>query len=164
MVPGFAEHFDEVHAITCRTVRAFPEDRIWYRPTSEMLSVSDLVFKMFSQEKVLLIGCRTGRLTEEHFLLIESDTIEIQSLGDLVGYGERVHHDTNLWVKSVSPQELRKSVATFFGTSTPEKLLLMALEHLVYYRGQLWTYLKMLGIRPDGIVDDRRPLDGQAFT
>jgi uncharacterized damage-inducible protein DinB len=103
---------------------------------------------MFSQEKVMLGACTSGRLLLEDFRQVESDNSTSQTIEDLARYGEEVHAATSRWMRSVSEAELRKKVQTFIGPSTPEKLLLSALEHMFHHRGQLYVYLRLMGIEP----------------
>ena len=148
MILDFSAHFDEVHAITCKAVRQIPERQRDFRPAPEMMTAFDLVFHMFSQEKVMLGACTSGMLSLEDFRQVESDKRALQTIEDLARYGEEVHAATSRWIKSASEAELRKTVQTFVGPSTPEKALLSALEHILHHRGQLYAYLRLMGIEP----------------
>ncbi len=148
MMADFAEHFDEVHAITCKAVRQLPDSQRSFRPVPEMMTAFDLIFHMFSQEKVMLIGCRTGKVALKEFRLVEEDKKALGTIEDLARYGERLHRETSDWLRAAAPAERVKPVETFFGPSTPEKLLLSALEHIFHHRGQLYVYLRLLGIEP----------------
>jgi uncharacterized damage-inducible protein DinB len=148
MVPSFAKQFDEIHTITRKAVRQIPEAQRDFRPVPEMLTAFDLVFHMFSQEKVMLVGCRTGRLELKEFRRVEEDKQALRTVGDLARYGEQVHRETQEWLSAASPADLRKSVETFIGPGTPEQLLLSALVHIVHHRGQLYVYLRLMGIEP----------------
>jgi len=148
MAADFSAHFDEVHAITCKAVRQVPEAQRDFRPVGEMMTAFDLIFHMFSQERVMLVGCVTGELAMSEFQAVQKDKENLQTIEDLARYGEAVHCETSQWLFSAPAAELVKPVETFFGPSTPEKLLLNALEHIFHHRGQLYVYLRMLGIEP----------------
>lgn len=148
MIADFPAHFDGVHAITCKAVRQIPDKQRDFRPASEMMTAFDLVFHMFSQEKVKLGACTGGRLSLEDFRRVESDKHALQSIEDLARYGEEVHATASRWMRSASEAEVGKTVQTFIGPSTPEKLLLSALEHILHHRGQLYVYLRLMGIEP----------------
>jgi len=148
MILDFPVHFDEVHAITCKAVLQIPNQHRDFRPASEMMTAFDLVFHMFSQEKVMLGACTSGTLALDDFRQVESDKNALQTIEDLTRYGEEVHKATAQWTRSASKDELTKTVRTFIGPSTPEKLLLSALEHIFHHRGQLYVYLRLMGIEP----------------
>jgi uncharacterized damage-inducible protein DinB len=148
MALDFAPHFAEVHTITCKVVRQVPEHQKDFRPMPEMFTVFDLAFHMFSQEKVMLIGCRTGKMALREFEQVKNDKQGLKTIEDLVLYGEAIHQETSRWLAAASSEDLAKPVETFFGPSTPEKLLASALEHMLHHRGQLYVYLRLLGIEP----------------
>lgn len=148
MVVDFPAHFDEVHAITCKVVRQIPDKQRDFCPAPEMMTAFDLVFHMFSQEKVMLSACTSGTLSLEDFRQVESDKNALQTIEALACYGEEVHAATSRWMRSGSEAELGKTVQTFIGPTTPEKLLISALEHIFHHRGQLYVYLRLMGIEP----------------
>lgn len=148
MMTSFSAHFDEIHAIACKAVRQVPEERRDFRPDSKMMTSFDLVFHMFSQERVMLVGCKAGRLDLEEFRKVEQDKAPLRRIEDLARYGEAVHSETSAWLARCGSDDLIKPVSTFIGPSTPEKLLYSALEHIVHHRGQLYVYLRLMGIEP----------------
>lgn len=148
MILDFPAHFDEVHVITCKAVRQIPDKQRDFRPASEMMTAFDLVFHMFSQEKVMLGACTSGTLSLDDCRQVENDKRALQTIKDLARYGEEVHAATSRWMKSALEAELGKTVHTFIGPSTPEKALLSALEHILHHRGQLYVYLRLMGIEP----------------
>jgi len=148
MMTNFSVHFDEIHAITCKAVRQIPEERRDFRPALEMMTAFDLVFHMFSQERVMLVGCKIGSLDLEEFRKVEQDKAPLRSIEDLALYGETVHSETSDWLSRCGSDGIIKPVSTFLGPSTPEKLLYSALEHIVHHRGQLYVYLRLMGMEP----------------
>jgi uncharacterized damage-inducible protein DinB len=149
MTPAeFSSLFDEAHAITCKAVRQVPEARRDFRPVPEMMSAFDLIFHMFSQERAALVGAVTGELRFTEFAAVEADKTGLRTIEDLARYGEQVHQETRNWLSAVSETGIRKPVKTFIGPSTPEKLLHSALVHMFHHRGQLYVYLRLMGIEP----------------
>lgn len=91
-----------------------------------MMTTFDLVFHMFSQEKVALGACTSRKLSLEDSRQVESDKNARQTIEDLARYGEEVHAATSRWMRSASEAELRKTVQTFIGPNTAEKPFLSA--------------------------------------
>lgn len=149
MIKGFMKTFDEVHAITCKGASQVPEGQKDFRPVPEMMTVFDLVFHMFSQEKANMVGCRTGKWPLlKVFRQVDLDKEQLHSMKELVEYGERIHQETVDWVESAEPEDLTRTVEWSLGRTTPEALLLDSLIHLVHHRGQLYAYLRLMGIEP----------------
>lgn len=149
MTPAeFSSLFDEAHAIACKAVRQVPEALRDFRPASEMMSAVDLIFHMFSQERAILAGATSGELLLAEFGTVEYDKTTLTTIEDLARYGERVHGRTRDWLFRVSEEQFRKPTKTFLGPSTPERLLYSALVHMVHHRGQLYVYLRLMGIEP----------------
>lgn len=144
----FYEHFDEVHRITCQVVRQIPEEKLDYKPIEPMWTARDLVFHMFSQEKVMLGGCQMGKIEIQDFVEVEKDKAELKTVEDLARYGEQVHREMDEWVKSCGREEYRRTIEAFFGQLTPIQALASAEEHLIHHRGQLYVYLRLMGIEP----------------
>jgi uncharacterized damage-inducible protein DinB len=147
----FFGHFDDVHGIARKAVAKIPSDKLDFRPTEEMMSVRELCFHMFAQEKVLLSGCAKGTIEEKDFASVDNEMVEIDTVDDLVRYGEEVHRATNDWVAQASDEEYNKTVRTFFGDVTPFMLISGAMEHMLHHRGQLYVYLRLLGVEPPDV-------------
>ncbi len=149
MTPAeFSSLFDDAHAITCKAVRQVPETLRDFRPAHEMMSAFDLIFHMFSQERAMLVGATTGELLLVEFATVEQDKKALATIEDLARYGEQVHGQTRDWLSGVPEDQFRKPTKTFVGLSTPERLLHNALVHMCHHRGQLYVYLRLMGIEP----------------
>lgn len=154
----FLGHFDDVHRVAREALKRIPGDKLDFRPTEEMMSVRELCFHMFAQEKVLVSGCRKGAIEEKDFAAVDNEIAEMDTVDDLVRYGEEIHQATNEWVASASDEEYSKTVKTFFGEVTPAMLISGAMEHMLHHRGQLYTYLRMLKIEPPDVFG---PMGGE---
>jgi len=145
----FYRHFDEVHAIAVKSVRQLADDQLDFRPTPETYTARELVFHMFSQERAMLAGCKRGELLLEDFKSVYADLPAMKTVDDLARYGERVHAETNEWVTSCSDAAYERPVECFFGPVMPPLHLISGgYDHLIHHRGQLYVYLRLLGIKP----------------
>jgi uncharacterized damage-inducible protein DinB len=148
MAPDLGPDFNTVHAITCKAVRQVPESKRDFRPAPEMLTTFDLIFHMFSQEYVMFRACLTGRLKLEDFREIENAKADLHTIEQLAQYGEKVHSETSRWLADATRDELSGPIETFAGPSTRGKALQSALHHMLHHRGQLYVYLRLMGIEP----------------
>jgi uncharacterized damage-inducible protein DinB len=104
---------------------------------------------MFSQERAILAGCKRGELTVDDYKALHADLPAMKTVQDLVAYGERVHAETNEWAKNCSDDDYQRPVRTFFGpVMLPLYLISAGYHHLIHHRGQLYVYLRLLGIKP----------------
>jgi uncharacterized damage-inducible protein DinB len=147
----FFGHFDDIHKIARETVSRIPPHKLDFRPTDDMMSARELAFHMFAQEKVLLNGCRKGTIEEKDFADVDSEIAEMDTPADLVAYGEKIHAATNDWATSASDEEYGRTVKTFFGDTTPFMLISGSMEHVIHHRGQLYVYLRILGVEPPDV-------------
>lgn len=145
---GFFDHFDDVHKVSRKAVRAYPADKLDHRPVDAMMSAKDLIFHMLSQERVMLKGCKTGKLVVDDFNEVMSDLDALKTPEDLAAYGEKIHAETNDWVSKASEQDQDKVVDAFFGKIPAWMLLVAAEEHMIHHRGQFYVYLRMVGAEP----------------
>jgi uncharacterized damage-inducible protein DinB len=113
-----------------------------------MMNAFDLIFHMFSQERAMLAGATSGELLFVEFGTVEHDKTTLTTIEDLARYGEQVHGQTRGWLSGVSEDQFRKPTTTFLGLNTPEKLLHSALVHMFHHRGQLYVYVRLIGIEP----------------
>jgi uncharacterized damage-inducible protein DinB len=146
---AFYRHFDHVHSIAVKVVRQLPDDRLDFRATPEMYTARELAFHMFSQERAMLAGCRRGELVLGDFRAPHADLPAMKTADDLARYGEQVHAETNQWVATCSDDDYQRPVKTFFGHDMPPLHMLSgAYDHVIHHRGQLYVYLRLLGIKP----------------
>jgi len=145
----FYRHYNEVYAIAVKAVRQLPNDKLDFRATPEMYTARELVFHMFSQERSMLIGCKRGELILDDFKSVYADLPAMKTVDDLIRYGEQVHLETNEWVTNCSDADYERPVKTFFGPVMPPMHLISGgYDHLIHHRGQLYVYLRLLGIKP----------------
>jgi len=145
----FIEHFDQVTRVACRAVRMIPPDKLDMKPTPEMMSARDLAAHMFLSEKVMMNGARTGEIAEGDFQHAGRETAAMTTADEIAAYGEKVHADTNAWMASAAEADYAKPVKAFWGeTMTPEICVMGSYEHLVHHRGQLYVYLRLMGLVP----------------
>jgi uncharacterized damage-inducible protein DinB len=145
----FMEHFDQVTRVSCRAVRMIPPDKLDMKPTPEMMSAKDLAGHMFVSEQVMMKGARTGEILQEDFAEAGRLVGSMKTPEEIAAYGEKVHAETNAWFKGAAEADYTKPVRAFWGmTMTPEMCVTSSYEHMVHHRGQLYVYLRLIGLVP----------------
>jgi hypothetical protein len=59
------EYFDMVHDVTVRAIGAFTDEELEFRPRPLMRTPRELIFHIYSQEKLLAEAAQQGRFTLE---------------------------------------------------------------------------------------------------
>src|ERR1051326_7186458 len=59
------EYFNMVHGVTLRAIEAFSGGDLDFRPKPAMRTPRELIFHVYSQEKILADAARLGKLTAE---------------------------------------------------------------------------------------------------
>src|SRR3989442_15857352 len=59
------EYFDMVHHVTIRAIGAFADEELEFRPRPLMRTPRELIFHIYSQEKLLAEAAQQGRFTLE---------------------------------------------------------------------------------------------------
>src|SRR5260370_11536542 len=59
------EYFNMVHGVTLRAIDAFSDEDLDFRPKPVMRTPRQLIFHVYSQEKILAEAARQGKFTAE---------------------------------------------------------------------------------------------------
>ncbi|MFH0931351.1 MAG: DinB family protein [Candidatus Zixiibacteriota bacterium] len=145
-VLAMLSYFDNVQKVTLKTIKLIPENKLDFKPCPEVMSIGELVRHIYINEKVCAEGAKKGVITEEDF---KKAYCEIKEVKDLINLARKVHQSTNRIAKSLTPVQMKKKVKAFWGDQFPASLCFAMLydEHW-HHRGQLFTYLRFLGIKP----------------
>ena len=145
----FLKHFDQVARVACRAARMIPPDKLEMKPTPDMMSAKDLAAHIFLSEKALMKGARTGEILHSDFEEAGRETAAMGTPEEIAAYGEKIHAETNAWVAGATEADYAKPVQAFWGmTMTPQMCVMSSYEHMVHHRGQLYVYLRLMGLVP----------------
>jgi uncharacterized damage-inducible protein DinB len=154
------EYFNMVHGVTVRAISAFADEELDFRPRPGMRTPRELIFHIYTQEKVLAEAAHQGRFNMEAADLSNPESPAAASaLGALATvrdartYAESCHDAAEAAVKAMSDDELRQPVASPFGTYPAWRYFGFAQDEHWHHRGQLYTYLRLLGREPPMLYD-----------
>lgn len=145
---GWWDHFRTVNGITMRTVQAIPKDKIDSHPCKDMRTPRELVGHIFFGMRSIAQGTTKGEidLTEE---TDRAAIANIKTHEDLVRFATDCWGAADKAVQSLTDAQLAGMVKTPWGESFPGFVCLNILydEHL-HHRGQLYAYLRQVGVAP----------------
>jgi uncharacterized damage-inducible protein DinB len=154
------EYFSMVHKITVRAIDAFTDRELDFRPKPDMRSSRELIFHVYSQEKILAEAAQDRRFTTEAASRSSPEepagAAEVQALatvGDLRTYAQACHQAAQNIFSRMSEAELNQPVESPFGTYPAWRYFAFAYDEHWHHRGQIYTYLRLLGKQPPMLYD-----------
>ncbi len=154
------DFFNLVHGITLRAIQTFADNELDFRPKPGMRTPRELVFHIYGQEQALAEGARDGSFTME--LANRSnpeDPSRIAAVGalatvtDAAGYARACHDVAERIFRAMSEDDVVRPVNSPFGTYPAWQYLVFAYDEHWHHRGQLYTYLRLLGKEPPMLYD-----------
>ena len=152
------EYFKMVHDVTRRAISAFDDSDLEFRPMAAMRTPKELVFHIYSQERILAEAVREGRFTmeEANSSNPEAATAEVAALAtaaDVLAFAESCHRVAQEILEAMSEKELVRRVESPMGTYPAWRFFDFAYDEHWHHRGQLYTYLRLLGKEPPMLYD-----------
>jgi uncharacterized damage-inducible protein DinB len=154
------EYFNMVHGITVRAIDAFTDRELDFRPKPDMRTPRELIFHMYSQEKILAEAAQHGQFTteaaarsspEEAAGAAEAQTLA--TVGDLRTYAQSCHQAAQNIFSRMSEAQLNHPVESPFGTYPAWRYFAFAYDEHWHHRGQIYTYLRLLEKQPPMLYD-----------
>jgi uncharacterized damage-inducible protein DinB len=154
------DYFNMVHGVTLRAISAFSDADLDYRPQPGMRSPRELVFHVYSQEKLLAEAARSGRFTlqaangsnpedESNAAVLKA----LVTVNDTRRYAEACHQAAETVFRAMSEDEIARPVESPMGTYPAWQYFTFAYDEHWHHRGQLYTYLRLLGKEPPNLYD-----------
>ena len=154
------KYFDMVHGVTVRAISAFTDEELEYRPRENMRTPRELVFHIYSQERLLAEAAQHGRFTLEAANRSNPEdkagAAEMKGLitvSDARRYAETCHRAAEAIFTKMSEDELARPVESPMGTYPAWQYFTFAYDEHWHHRGQLYTYLRLLGKEPPMLYD-----------
>ena len=148
---GMLGYFDKVQKVTLKAIKLIPRNKLNFKPCPEVMSVKELVTHMYSGEKAFTDGARKGVITQADFAQTRP---VVKTVNDLLKLAKRVHQNTNRIAKSLTPAQMKKKVKCFWGDELPAwTCFTVSYDEHWHHRGQLFTYLRLMGIKPPDLYD-----------
>ena len=154
------DYFNLVHAVTLRAITAFADDELDFRPRPTMRTPRELIFHIYGQEKALAEAAQRGQFTLE--LANRSNPEDpsasaalnaLVTVSDARAYAEECHRAAEAVFRSMSDDEIARVVESPFGAYPAWQYFLFAYDEHWHHRGQLYTYLRLLGKEPVMLYD-----------
>ncbi len=154
------KYFNMVHGVTLRAIATLGDKEFEFRPQPTMRTPKELIFHIYTQEKILAEAAQQGRFTAEAANRsnpeIETVAVELKALAtvsDVQAYAAACHQVAENTVRAMSEEDLIRPVESPFGTYPAWRYFDFAYDEHWHHRGQLYTYLRLLGKEPPMLYD-----------
>lgn len=154
------DYFNLVHGITLRAIGAFADDELDFRPRPGMRTPRELVFHIYAQERALAEAAQQARFTVE---LASGSNPEdpaaasalnaLTTVADVLAYAQECHGAAESIFRSMSDAEISRQVDSPMGPYPAWQYFYFAYDEHWHHRGQLYTYLRLLGKEPPMLYD-----------
>ena len=157
---GSVSYFDMVHSITLRTIETLSDADLDFRPQPDMRSVRDLIQHIYGMQESFATGIKAGRLSQE----IENANIPeslkgqavsggLKTIADCVAFAKDCHQMAGHTLTELSDDQLATNIEAPFGTFPAWQYFNFMYDEHWHHRGQLYTYIRLLGKRPPMLYD-----------
>jgi uncharacterized damage-inducible protein DinB len=154
------EYFNMVHGVTVRAIGMLSDEELDFRPRPGVRTARELIFHIYTQEKVLAEAARQGRFTLEEANRgnpeAEGNAVGLKALvtvSDARKYAEACHRAAEDAFKAMSEEDLSRPVESPFGVFPAWRYFAFGYDEHWHHRGQLYTYLRLLGKEPPMLYD-----------
>jgi len=154
------QYFNMVHGVTLRAIAALGDKDLEFRPQPAMRTPRELIFHIYAQEKILAEAVQQGRFDAEaagrSSPEAEAVAVELKALAtvdEVRAYAEACHKAAANILGSMSEEDLSRPVESPFGTYPAWRYFDFGYDEHWHHRGQLYTYLRLLGKEPPMLYD-----------
>ena len=154
------EYFSMVHRVTLRAITTLGDKDLEFRPQPSMRTPKELIFHIYTQEKILAEAAQQGQFTanaanrsnpEDPAVAVE--LAALSSVSDVQAYAEACHHVAENIFRAMSEEQLNGPVESPFGTYPAWRYFDFGYDEHWHHRGQLYTYIRLLGKEPPMLYD-----------
>ncbi len=138
---NYIETWDRIHKQSVKVMKVAPSDKFDWRPVSSAMPLGELMRHLPLGERFL-----TCVILQKELPNIDFNTFNTTE--EVITAFDSSHEECKQALSALSEGELGENV-NFAGRSVPRRALLQAIcEHEIHHRGQLYTYVRIVGVVP----------------
>ena len=148
------EHWQAHRRLTRKTIKAFPDDKLFSYSVGGMRPFGELALEMLDMAAPGLEGLVTGKWHNPEDMLHISKTASPATKEELLKqWDETTNRMYELWEKMPASRFQEKTVAFNQWPGTVQSILFYFIDNEIHHRGQGYVYLRALGIEPPAFYD-----------
>jgi uncharacterized damage-inducible protein DinB len=149
------EYFKLVHSVTVRSIVPLTNEELDFRPRPEMRSIKEMFYHIYAMERAWAQHLHKDKVTQEEENICIPETSEakavlatLQTVQDLQAYANESHQMMDETVRQLSDEDLAKFIESPFGSFPKWQMVAFAYDEHWHHRGQIYTYIRLLGKEP----------------
>lgn len=137
---SYIKNWNRIHKQSTAVMNTAPNDQYDWKTCDSAMTLGELMNHLYQAEVGLVEAALTGIFPKE-------GPAAINNTQELVAAFDKAHEECIAKISALTPEQLDEVVAPFGpDKAMPRRVLLHLLhEHEIHHRGQLYTYLRMLG-------------------
>ena len=132
------------HGIGLRCVQALPADQLDSHPIRDMRTPKELVVHMYGFMRVATESVLSGTLVWDE----KADLAKIKTRDELVAYAQGCWKAAQAAYAKITDAQLAAMVKAPWGEMPGVAMITTIPEEYLHHRGQLYAYLRQLGVEP----------------
>jgi uncharacterized damage-inducible protein DinB len=149
------DHLRQANGIAMRAIALLPADKLDSHPIPNMRTPKELVVHMYDVVfKAIAEGVLRGEVEKDEIADEKKISAGIKSRDDLLKFARQSWEAAERAVASITDSNLAASVKTPWGKPFPGFVLFgITHDEFLHHRGQLYAYLRALGVEPPMMWD-----------
>ncbi len=145
------DHFRQVQGVGLRAVAMLPEASLDTHPIANMRTPKELVVHLFSGMHEFPKAVRDGKVGDYDEAAVVAG---IRTKDDLLEFCSRMWTAGDAIVRTLTEAQIGAMVQTPWGGPMPGVVMMqITSDEFWHHRGQLYTYLRALGVEPPMLYD-----------
>ncbi|HEY6194917.1 MAG TPA: DinB family protein [Candidatus Eisenbacteria bacterium] len=132
------------HGIALRCIEALPADQLDSHPIRSMRTPKELVVHMYTFMRVAPESVTTGTLGWDE----PAELAKIKTRDELVAFARNCWKVADAAFAKITDAQLAGKIKAPWGDSTAIEILNAVPDEFLHHRGQLYAYLRQLGVKP----------------
>ncbi|RMH23584.1 MAG: DUF664 domain-containing protein [Acidobacteria bacterium] len=142
-IASFSSYWQRIHGRTRRVIACIPEDAIEWTCRRGSWTLGDLVRHLAALERYMFVENACGRPSA----YAGHDRRLAAGYGDVLDFYDRLHRESVALIEGLPDARLHERCVTPGGAELAVwKWLRAMLEHEIHHRGQIYLYLRLLGV------------------
>ncbi|MFN0123368.1 MAG: DinB family protein [Blastocatellia bacterium] len=137
---GYIKNWNRIHKQTVAVMKTAPDDKYDWKTCDSAMPLGELMNHFVVAESGLIEAVMGGSFPKEH-------PEPINNTADLIAAFDKSHEAAVAKVSALTSEQLQETFAPFGPESSMSRMALLNVthEHEIHHRGQLYTYLRILG-------------------
>jgi len=132
------------HGIGLRCIQALPADQLDAHPIRDMRTPKELVVHMYGFLRVAAESVLSGTLVWDE----KAELAKVKTRDDLIAFANNCWKTANAAYAKLTDAQIAAMVKAPWGEMPGHAMISTITDEFLHHRGQLYAYLRQLGVKP----------------